>query len=427
MKHAAIIGYGKSGAAAARILKLQGYDSIDLFDDRKEGCKLFSEYADNYDMTVISPGVPLNLLPVVPAVYTSEIDLAYSELPVNSKVLGVTGTNGKSTVTHLAAQILNNAGVSAVACGNIGYPFADAVLDKPADVYVVELSSFQIELLKDLRLAGATLINITPDHLDRYASYDEYVAAKLRIIDFIEPDGAFIADPDPLVVNKVLRAPYAVHYVDKELKGWPELQGSKLVFSGNGFYVDTAEFKLFGWHNLINLSFALGLASTVLQDDDKKLARNATHVIAGLTGMPHRTETVLVHKGVTWINDSKATNVDSTLIALKGCQQPTIVMLGGKDKNSDYTALVAELDRAASLVIAFGGAADIIMKQLAGKLKCPLVKAAKLRNAVEMAYKEAKENSTVLLSPACASFDEFNNFEERGHRFAEYVKEVCGC
>ena len=416
IKKAAIIGYGKSGVGAERILRLRGYEQPDLYDDAKPGCKPLAEYKDIYDVTVVSPGIPFSRLQEKPSKYISEIELAYSWMPADSKIVGVTGTNGKSTVTHLTAQILNNAGYKAVACGNIGYTFADAVADADEPViFVVELSSFQIELLQDFTMQGAAVTNITPDHLDRYATMEDYTDAKLLALDFIDPDGTLIAGHDVRIINRALRALYKVKYIDSEYKAWPKLFEHIMNF-GN-FYVDTREFKLFGAHNLLNLAFALSLA-----DVAAPMESDQTQFICDLTGMPHRTEIVPVYGDVKWINDSKATNVDSALTALKSCGKPTIVLLGGRDKKGDFSQLVNELIRCASTVCLFGEAAPVIRSQLADKLDCPVVSFPVLRDAVEEAAKLAGPGATVILSPGCASYDEFLNYEERGRKFAEYVK-----
>lgn len=419
MAKGAVIGYGISGRGAERILREQGISEIDIYDDRKEGCLPVADFTDKYDVTVISPGIALNRLPVMPAKYTSELELASKWMPDGARIVGVTGTNGKSTVTSLTAQILNNAGVTAVACGNIGYSFADAVLDHDAKVYVVELSSFQIELLRDFDVSAAAIINMTPDHLDRYASLDEYYAAKLRLADFVEPEGVMIADSDTTIVNKLLKARYKVHYIDRELKSWPRLQSGIMHF--DTFAVNIAEYKLFGRHNLVNLAFALALASAAA-----KFEGDVTYALNGLKGMPHRTERFSDCEGVSWIDDSKATNVDSTLIALKSSEYPCILLLGGRDKKGDFTILAQDINRACSLVITFGEAGDTIRRQLEEVVKINIKSADSLKNAVALAYAEAAEGAAVLLSPGCASYDEFNNFEERGAAFKKYVKELCG-
>ncbi|MDR2884893.1 MAG: UDP-N-acetylmuramoyl-L-alanine--D-glutamate ligase [Deferribacteraceae bacterium] len=414
----AVVGYGKSGIAAEKLLKLKGYDDIDLYDDKAVGCLPLREFKDRYDLVVVSPGVPIDRLPELPTSYTSEIDLAYGWMPADCKVLGVTGTNGKSTVTHLTAQILNNAGYKAIACGNIGYPYGEAVIDaEEGTIFVVELSSFQLESTCELSIDAASVTNLTPDHLDRYDSLDSYYGAKLRILQLIDLEGMLIAEPNTNIVNRTLNAMYPVRYVDNELKAWPKLNNNKLMLGR--YFVDISKFKLFGAHNIINLTHALFLANAIAAFEG-----DVTHLIENLQGMPHRVELVLERDGIVWINDSKATNVDSTLVALKSCKGSTVILLGGRDKMGDFTALVNELNRAASHVLLFGEAAATISKQLKGKLKAEITIAETLHDAVNEATKVAGLGSTVILSPGCASYDEFSGFEERGREFARYVKEA---
>ena len=161
---AAIIGYGKSGAAAEKLLRLKGFENIDIFDDKAEQYADIAEYKNEYDLTCVSPGIDLNKYTNIKGNITSEIELAYEKMNKNAKIIAITGTNGKSTTTHLTAQIINNAGKKAVACGNIGYPYGMAVLEQDADVYVIELSSFQIELLKNFNAVSGCIINVTQDH-----------------------------------------------------------------------------------------------------------------------------------------------------------------------------------------------------------------------------------------------------------------------
>ena len=187
---AAIIGYGKSGAAAEKLLRLKCFESIDIFDDKNEKYADIAEYKNEYDLICVSPGIDLNKYTNICGNITSEIELAYEEMNKNAKIIAITGTNGKSTTTHITAQIINNAGLKAAACGNIGYPYGMAVLEKDADVYVIELSSFQIELLKKFNAVSGCIINVTQDHLDRYKTMDKYYKAKLMLLDFIDKDSA---------------------------------------------------------------------------------------------------------------------------------------------------------------------------------------------------------------------------------------------
>ena len=414
---AAIIGYGKSGAAAENLLKLKGINNIDVFDDKAEQYKNISKYKNNYDMVVVSPGIDLKKYPNISGNITSEIELAYEVMDKNAKIIAITGTNGKSTTTHLTAQILNSAGIKAAACGNIGYPFAKAVLDKDIKVFVIELSSFQIELLKNFNAVSGCIINVTQDHLDRYGTMEKYYEAKLMLLNFIDKNGVFITNTDEKIRHAVEKHNIETKYIDDDLKVFPKYDGKILDFGK--FKADTSKYKLFGKHNLINLSFALLLADKVCD-----FKGDVSNLLEDLTSMPHRTELAAEVNGVKWINDSKATNVDSVYTALKSVEKPSILLIGGRDKKSDYSPLAELINKNISKICYFGEAADLIKNQLS-----PLLKGVEeesydsLKNCVKILAGKTQPGTTVLLSPACTSFDEFKSYEDRGVKFKEYVLE----
>ena len=414
---AAIIGYGKSGAAAENLLKLKGINNIDIFDDKAEQYKNISEYKNTYDMVVVSPGINLKKYPNISGNITSEIELAYEVMDKNAKIIAITGTNGKSTTTHLTAQILNSAGIKAAACGNIGYPFAKAVLDKDIKVFVIELSSFQIELLKNFNAVSGCIINVTQDHLDRYGTMEKYYEAKLMLLNFIDKNGVFITNTDEKIRHAVEKHNIETKYIDDDLKVFPKYDGKILDFGK--FKADTSKYKLFGKHNLINLSFALLLADKVCD-----FKGDVSNLLEDLTSMHHRTELAAEVNGVKWINDSKATNVDSVYTALKSIEKPSILLIGGRDKKSDYSPLAELINKNISKICYFGEAADLIKNQLS-----PLLKGVEeesydsLKNCVKILAGKTQPGTTVLLSPACTSFDEFKSYEDRGVKFKEYVLE----
>ena len=414
---AAILGYGKSGAAAENLLKLKGINNIDIFDDKAEQYKNISEYKNTYDMVVVSPGIDLKKYPNISGNITSEIELAYEVMDKNAKIIAITGTNGKSTTTHLTAQILNSAGIKAAACGNIGYPFAKAVLDKDIKVFVIELSSFQIELLKNFNAVSGCIINVTQDHLDRYGTMEKYYEAKLMLLNFIDKNGVFITNTDEKIRHAVEKHNIETKYIDDDLKVFPKYDGKILDFGK--FKADTSKYKLFGKHNLINLSFALLLADKVCD-----FKGDVSNLLEDLTSMPHRTELAAEVNGVKWINDSKATNVDSVYTALKSVEKPSILLIGGRDKKSDYSPLAELINKNISKICYFGEAADLIKNQLS-----PLLKGVEeesydsLKNCVKILAGKTQPGTTVLLSPACTSFDEFKSYEDRGVKFKEYVLE----
>lgn len=414
---AAIIGYGKSGAASARLLKLKGYEEIEIFDDKNENYKIISEYKDEYDEVVVSPGIDLNKYKNISGNITSEIELAYNHMDKNAKIIGITGTNGKSTTTFLTAQILNNAGVKACACGNIGYPFGDAVLDKAdTEVYVIELSSFQIELLKRFKAVAGCIINVTQDHLDRYGTMDKYYEAKLLLLNFIDKKGLFVTNTDTVIVNKAILYDFQARYIDDNFKSFPKLNGNKLDFGK--FSVDLSKYKLFGKHNITNLSFALTMADKVCDFKD-----DVTNLIENLASMPHRTELVAEINGVRWINDSKATNVDSVYTALVSMKKPAVLLIGGRDKKSDYRPLADLINQNISKICYFGEAADLIKSQLSSLLKGVEEESYKSLKECVKDLAEKEKDITILLSPACTSFDEFKSYEDRGYKFKDYILE----
>ncbi|WP_022852005.1 UDP-N-acetylmuramoyl-L-alanine--D-glutamate ligase [Limisalsivibrio acetivorans] len=416
---AAILGYGKSGQAAEKLLKRMGAEHIDIFDDRNPDYSGISGYTDIYDHVAASPGVDLNRIGLHPDNLTSEIELAYKLVPRESKIIAVTGTNGKSTVTHITAQILNALGVRAVACGNIGATFGEAVLENKADVYVLELSSFQIELLQDFEADTVIITNLAPDHLDRYVDYDEYADAKLKLLDFLKEGGKAILSDSRDLADRTSEMKLNKITIYEGLNKFPVLKGLELDFKE--YKADTRHFHLYGRHNLVNLAFALEAARTVVGFEG-----DITGIVEGLTGLEHRCEYAGAVNGIRFINDSKGTNVFSTLACLKGFRPPVTVLLGGRDKNGDFSILADELNRVASNVIAFGEARKIIKGRLRGLLTVDFTTVKTLGEAVRTALHLSEKGDTVILSPACSSFDEFKNFEERGDYYKALVRKLGG-
>lgn len=414
---AAILGYGKSGQTAKRLLEIKGTETIEIYDDKMDGFKGIKDFNyEEFDTVVVSPGIDLTNIDLPTERITSELELAF-EFIKDKKIIGITGTNGKSTVTFLTAQLLKNIGINAEFCGNIGVTVGDTYLLKNPDVYVVEVSSFQLDLLKRFRFDTSTITNITPDHLDRYKTMDRYITSKSRMVEFTE-GVSFLEKGD---WNEIFKKYENIKYVDGELKSYPLLNGNLLEFED--FYVDVNRYNLFGFHNIVNLSFAL-----LLTDQIVRLKGDVTGLVENLTPLEHRCELVTEINGVKYINDSKGTNVDSTLTALKSSSYPTTLILGGKDKNGDFSVLSDEINKKAKLVICCGAAGEKIYNSLKDIIDVKIVRVDLLKDAISLAYRETKEG-TVLFSPACASFDEFNNFEERGRFFKNYVNnlKVRGC
>lgn len=416
---AAVIGYGKSGMAAEKLLKMDGYETVDVFDDGNNEYKNVAEFTDVYDAVAVSPGIDLRRMTNAPKVFTSEIELAQKHRPAGSKVIGITGTNGKSTVTSLTAQILNNAGVKAEACGNIGTTYGDCVMNNKCDCYVVELSSFQTGMLKEFQADCAVVTNLAEDHMDRYRDMDDYADDKMNLVKFIRNGGRLIIEDEAYLVRKTAFYTGETVKIDPKLESGPKLSGAKLDFGK--FYVDISNYKLNGRHNIMNLAYSLLAADVIC-----KFKGDVTEVIEGLKGLPHRCEYVDTIEGVDYINDSKGTNIHSTLTALKGFDKGVIIILGGKDKNGDFTTLADVLNEKAVLVLGYGKAGDKIENTLKPLLKIPFVKVKDLVEAVDVCHKRAKAGEKVVLTTACASFDLYKGFEHRGEHFCELVKALKG-
>jgi len=407
---AAILGYGVSGKSSENLLKhLLNINDILIYDDKDSDCLPIKEFNDEFfDLVVISPGINLSNLAIKDKrKIVSEYELSFN-LAKNKTFIGITGTNGKSTTTFLTSQLFEKVGLKSVACGNIGYPLGEAILED-YDYFIVEFSSFQIDLLKEGKyLDAAAIINLTPDHLDRYGSFEKYVNSKLRISKMLKECGY-------LVVGKDITA-YFDDYdtvIDSQFKEYPKLDDDCLIFGE--FYINIRKFPLIGNHNLVNLSFALEILSQFYD-----LKGDVTDLITDLKGLAHRCEIVDTINGITFVNDSKGTNVDSTLTALNGFEGNVILLLGGLDKEGDFSKLNDVVNEKCKYVICFGKDGEKIYQQINFSKKFLV---SNLKEAFDMGVSVAKKGDTILLSPACASFDEFKNFEERGEYFKKMVKE----
>lgn len=416
---AAVIGYGKSGMAAENLLKKEGYTDITVFDDKKEGAKKIAEFTDTFDCVAVSPGIDLRKMPNAPKKFTSEIELAQKHKPAAAKVIGITGTNGKSTVTTLTAQILNSAGLDSVACGNIGLTYGECVLEREYGCYVVELSSFQTGMLREFSAECVIVTNLAEDHMDRYRDMDDYADDKMNLVKFIANGGRLVIEDETYLVRKTSFFKGETAKIDPTLKSMPKLEGNRLDFGR--FYADISKFPLKGGHNIMNLSYALLAADVICSFEG-----DVTRLVEGLAGLAHRCEFVRELDGVVWINDSKGTNLHSTLTCLKGFEKGVNVILGGKDKNGDFTVLTDVLNEKAVRVIAYGMAGEKIEKTLKDRVNVPVIRVADMVEAVDVCYKNAKAGEKVVLSPACASFDLYRGFEHRGEHFAELVNKLKG-
>src|SRR5215470_14117222 len=381
---------------------------------------------DGQELVIPSPGVPANSeilkaargrnIPV-----WSEIELADRFL--HGRLIGITGSNGKTTTTTLIEHILKNSGFSTLLAGNIGTPLID-VVEQTNDqtVTVAELSSFQLEWIETFRPNISVFLNLTPDHLDRHGSMEVYGAAKARIFEKQTPsDFAVLNADDPASTPYAPTTPKVFWFSRKQrVAQGAFLRGEEIVFRHHGeeeMILKQSEIPLPGAHNLENFLAAVTAS---------RLAGGRPHeiqkAIRSFRGVEHRLEFVAELNAVRYYNDSKATNVDATLKALDAFPGRILIILGGKDKGSDYTALQASLREKAILALLIGAAAPKIESQIAGSVA--IERADTLQRAVEIASRTAHPGDIVLLAPACASFDQFENYEHRGRVFKQLVHEL---
>jgi UDP-N-acetylmuramoylalanine--D-glutamate ligase len=378
------------------------------------------------DLIVPSPGVPADDPLLAKArskgiTIWSEIELAYRFL--EGEMIGITGSNGKTTTTTLVHHILKAAGRNALLAGNVGTALIGRVEEMNAKtVAVVELSSFQLELTDKFRPDIAVFLNLTPDHLDRHGTLDAYAAAKARIFaKQTELDAAVLNADDARTVALAPKKPQVFWFSRKNRvdKG-ACLHGDDVVIVGRGkeeFVMKVGEIPLAGAHNVENV-LAAATAARLANVDAATIGK----AIRSFAGVEHRLEFVAEIGGVRYYNDSKATNVDATLKALDAFPKGILVILGGKDKGSDYTVLQGPLHEKAVLALLIGAAADKIEQQIAGSVA--IERAGTLEAAVQVAFQAAKPGDLVLLAPACASFDQFQNYEQRGCVFKELVRKL---
>ncbi len=448
IRSAAVFGLARSGRAAVAALQERGVEVVGT--DAKPDLTGLAErpgvryvlgghpdaLLDGVDLVVVSPGIPLTL-PVFDAAraraipVVAEIELASRLLP--GVAVGVTGTNGKSTTTALAAALLRGAGHAAVACGNFGTPWIHFATKEGANgngtaprTWVVELSSFQLEGIRRFAPDVAVHLNLTPDHLDRYRSMDDYGAAKARIFENQrDAQVAVLNADDPLVARIRPRA----RRLAFSRRGAPSSGGMGAWLADDLFVADVtgkgprvvakrSDLALPGAHNVENALAALAATLPLGVTPE-----TAVETLRSFRGLPHRTALVRTVNGVGYWNDSKGTNVDATLKSLEGFPDGKVhLILGGKDKGDDFARLAPLASRKARRILAIGKAAPGIAKALGGLPGVALEVAGTLEKALEDAARHATPGDAVLLSPACASFDQFRDFEHRGEVFEALVK-----
>jgi UDP-N-acetylmuramoylalanine--D-glutamate ligase len=443
-KKTLVLGAGKSGIASAKFLAARG--AVVALHDRKPVAEWTEEarslkeqkvglidgnlpswLLDQIDLVVISPGVPTK---TVPARYVDrkdgevigEVELAYRFL--KGRIVGITGSNGKTTTTTLIGELLKNAGIKTQVGGNIGTPLLNLTETADDETWtVVELSSFQLETIKDFRPNVAVATNVTPNHMDRYDFFTDYAAAKHRLfMNQTAEDLAILNADDEVTLSWAsgLKANVVLFSVKKELEEGLFLRGRDLVCRANGKEkILTARDEIFlrGLHNVENVlaGLAAGLACGASPDSMRETVRT-------FKGVEHRIEFVAEVEGVKFYNDSKATSVDATLKALEAFSEEagkTILILGGRGKNAPYAPLADLIEMKVRKLVLIGEDADNIESQL--KTSAEIVRAGSMADAVEKSFQSAEKGDNVLLAPACASFDMFKSFEQRGEVFKQEV------
>jgi UDP-N-acetylmuramoylalanine--D-glutamate ligase len=447
-RHIVVVGLARSGLAVARFLKQAGArititdrsaaTELGSFVDQAQALGVDLELGGHRaatfrsaDLVVVSPGVPHTLPAFQPArdrgiELIGEMELASRF--IKKPIVAVTGTNGKTTVTELVGRMLTASGKKVFVGGNIGNPLVEiAGKDAGLDVVVAEVSSFQLDTITDFHAHVAVLLNITPDHLDRYADFEAYSRSKARIFENQgPPDFAIGPGNDPQVQkyfqglgSRTLR--FSVQPVhDGQPAPGAVIGPLQIAFTIPGRLqgtVDLARTGLIGPHNRENIA-AAGLAALAVGGT----LEGVQSALDAFQGLPHRIETVRTLHRIRYVNDSKATNVDAVIRALECFDSPVVLIMGGRNKGYDFAALRNPVQQRVKKLIAIGEAADAILTALGGAPAQGAEKAPDLQQAVRRAYESAASGDTVLLSPACASFDMFTSYAERGDRFRRLVE-----
>lgn len=442
-KRIVILGAGESGTGAAILAQKKGFDTFvsdmsaikdkykDMLNERgirwEEG-KHTEELILNADEVIKSPGIP-NDVPMILKLKEKGIpvisEIEFAGRYTNAKMICITGSNGKTTTTSLIYHIFKKAGLNVGLAGNIGQSLAYQVAECNYDYYVIELSSFQLDNMYKFHANIAVLMNITPDHLDRYDyKMQNYVDAKFRIIQNQTPEDAFIFwNDDPIIQHELHK--YGIHghyypFAEKREDGLAAfVEQNKIYFTQPiAFNMEQEELALTGTHNLFN-SMAAGISANIagIRKEDIREA------LSDFKGVEHRLEKVARVRGVEYVNDSKATNVNSCWYALQSMKTKTVLILGGKDKGNDYNE-IADLVREKCSGLIFLGLHNEKLHGFFDGFGLPIADVRSMKDAVDAAYRMAKQGETVLLSPCCASFDLFKSYEDRGDQFKECVRNL---
>ncbi len=443
MKRVVVLGAGESGAGAAVLAKKQGFDVfVSDFGEIKEQYKQLLDNHQipweekqhteslilNADEVIKSPGIPEAA--IVKSLIAKEIpvisEIEFAGRYTDAKMICITGSNGKTTTTMLTYHILKEAGFHVGLAGNVGDSLALQVAEKDFDYYVLELSSFQLDGMTEFKADIAILLNITPDHLDRYNyEFQNYIDSKFRIIQNQTEKDAFIFWNDDPVIQKELNKrniqsaiyPFSLERGEKT-KAF--LENNQLIIEtlNNIFTMPATEISLQGNHNALN-TMAAGLTASILNVRKENIRLS----LQDFQGVEHRLEYVATVRDVKYINDSKATNVNSCWYALQSMKMPVVLILGGTDKGNDYSEIEELVKEKVSALIFMGIDNSKLHQFFDGKVPT-IVDVKSMEDCVKEAYKLAKPGETVLLSPCCASFDLFKDYEDRGKQFKQYVRNL---
>ena len=438
-----VVGLGRSGIAIARLAHFLGSkvfisdnSSSKSVKENLESLKSIGIKGEignhtnniyNTDLMVISPGVPADSGIILEAQkrrikVVGEIEFA--SLFTNSPIVGVTGSNGKSTTVHALTEMCQTDKVHGVLAGNVGLAFSEKVLEElqnpdPKRVYILEISSFQMEFIEQFHPHISIFLNISPDHLDRHKTFDNYLAAKLLLAENQTENDYLIYNADDRILAKVLN-----NHKANKIKFCPKYSESSIYSISNSNVINKEYAKLTqlkniglpGQHNIYNLLAAasgahcLGVSDTMIAE-----------VIQSFKGIPHRLENVVTINGIDYVNDSKATNIDAVKVAIESYKKPIILILGGLAKGNDFAELLTYRNKIKH-IIAYGDARRTIQNELSATFTISNVEL--LQDAVKLSFQEAENGEIVLLSPGCASFDQFKNFEDRGIKFTQWVLEL---
>lgn len=438
-----VIGLGRSGNAIARLAHYLG-SKVFISDNSssklvKENLKSLesisvqgeigshSDQIFNTDLIVISPGITADS-PIVLEAQKRSIkiigEIEFASLFTNSPIVGVTGSNGKSTTVHALVEMCQSKEIHGVLAGNVGFPFSDKVLDElqnpdPKLVYILEISSFQMEFIENFQPQISIFLNISPDHLDRHKTFDNYLAAKLRLAENQTEQDYIIYNVDDQILVEAFKK-----HISKKITFSPKYS-DKSIYSVNNANIINKEYAklttlenigLPGRHNISNL-LAAASGAHCLGISDARI----TDVMHTFKGIPHRLENIAIIDGIEYINDSKATNIDAVKVAIESYEKPIILILGGLAKGNDFPELL-QFKNKIKCIVAYGSAREIIHQELSGTFEVNKIEL--LLDSVQISNQKAENGDIVLLSPGCASFDQFTNFEDRGIKFAQWVREL---